>query len=82
VIESALSGLAREGAAEVVVSTGHRGKGRQWPSVQLADDFPVGTPDKPLPPEESRLQYVAVTRAQHVLDLSACPTLAQEVQGA
>ncbi len=81
VIESALSGLWKEDAAEVVVSTAHKGKGRQWSTVALADDFPAGTADKPLEAEELRLQYVAVTRAQHVLDLTACPTLATIVAG-
>jgi hypothetical protein len=81
VIESALSGLNREDSAEVVVSTAHKSKGRQWSTVALADDFPVSTPEKPLAPEELRLQYVAVTRAQHVLDLTACPTLAAIVAG-
>lgn len=76
VIESALSGLQKEATAEVVVSTAHKAKGRQWSSVALADDFPVATAEKPLEAEELRLQYVAVTRAQHVLDVSACPTLA------
>lgn len=82
VIESALSGMCREEAAEVVVSTAHKAKGRQWSTVALADDFPAGTEEKPLDPAELKLRYVAVTRAQHVLDLSACPTLAQEVQSA
>jgi len=81
VIESALSGLWKEDAAEVVVSTAHKGKGRQWSTVALADDFPAGTAEKPLEAEELRLQYVAVTRAQHVLDLSACPSLAAIVAG-
>jgi hypothetical protein len=79
VIESALSGLQKEASADVVVSTAHKSKGRQWPTVALADDFPVSTAEKPLEPEELRLQYVAVTRAQNVLDLSACPTLATTV---
>lgn len=82
VIESALSGTCREADAQVVVSTAHKAKGRQWSTVALADDFPVGTDDKPIDQAERKLQYVAVTRAQHVLDLSACPTLAQEVQSA
>lgn len=81
VIESALSGLWKEAQADVVVSTAHKGKGRQWSTVALSDDFPAATADKPLDPEELRLQYVAVTRAQHVLDLSACPSLAAIVAG-
>lgn len=81
IIESALSGLNSEATADVVVSTAHKSKGRQWPTVALAEDFPIGTEDKPLEPEELRLQYVAVTRAQNVLDLSACPTLSAIVAG-
>lgn len=89
VIESALSGLSREDAADVVVSTCHKFKGREASSVQLAEDFPAADPERDANPEkpedhraEDRIMYVAVTRAQHVLDLSACPTLAQEVASA
>lgn len=65
-----------ESAARVVVSTGHKAKGRQWPGVRLADDWRafVGVHETGEPwvlPEEARLWYVALTRAQRHLDLTA-----------
>ncbi len=55
-----------EAQADVVLSTAHKSKGRQWSKVRLHTDF-QSDPDK-LGPEEYRLLYVAVTRAQHALD--------------
>lgn len=54
-----------------VVSTAHQSKGREWPTVALAGDFPEATLDRPLTDEDWRLLYVSVTRAQHVLDIEA-----------
>jgi superfamily I DNA/RNA helicase len=74
--------LVAEDRADVVVSTAHKAKGREWPRVRIAGDF---HPPKPkhdqgtgdgagngLPvvvaPAEAMLAYVAVTRARLVLD--------------
>ena len=59
-----------EGAAQLVVSTAHKSKGREWSTVRLADDFayPAGKDD--LADEEWRLLYVAATRAIDGLDVS------------
>lgn len=63
--------------ADVVLSTAHKSKGREWPVVQLAGDYPEPRPaigPKPAytpPPEEFRLLYVAATRAQSHLDPTA-----------
>ncbi|UNO42678.1 UvrD-helicase domain-containing protein [Streptomyces sp. MST-110588] len=76
----ALGKLVDEGAAEVTVSTAHRAKGREWPTVRIAEDFTapddldeVGEDGQPLPgpidPDEARLAYVAVTRARLRLDV-------------
>jgi len=54
----------REDDADVIVTTTHKAKGRQWEQVRLNNDFKVG------PSEELNILYVAVTRASHVLDLS------------
>jgi hypothetical protein len=61
--------LVSEQAAEVVVSTAHKAKGREWPSVRIAPDFhqPKGE-DTPIPQAEAMLAYVAVTRARLTLD--------------
>lgn len=64
---------AAESKADVVISTGHRGKGREWESVQIAPDFrePASDEDGD-PPDidraEAMLAYVAVTRAKLYLD--------------
>ncbi|MEH1130672.1 UvrD-helicase domain-containing protein [Micromonospora sp. CPCC 206061] len=62
---------------DIVVSTVHKAKGREWAHVQIADDFPqpqenqetgeVQLPDA----EQLRLAYVAVTRARHRLELGS-----------
>jgi superfamily I DNA/RNA helicase len=80
VVLHTLSRLAAETHAEVVVSTAHAAKGREWPSVRIADDFPepvdpenTDLNGEPIPgkiePSEARLAYVAVTRARNRLDL-------------
>jgi hypothetical protein len=59
---------------DVVVSTAHKAKGREWASVLIGEDFfpPKKDPetgDQHDPdPGELRLAYVAVTRARLVLD--------------
>lgn len=79
-ILAALERMPSEAAADVVVSTGHRAKGREWSSVQLAADF-GGKPEDGLPgPEELRLLYVAATRAKHELDVSAVALLNPKVE--
>lgn len=60
-------------APDVVVSTAHKAKGREWPAVLIGEDFyppkndDDGTPGDP-DAGELRLAYVAVTRARLVLD--------------
>jgi hypothetical protein len=67
-VERIIAALDRnppEKSADLIVSTAHKAKGREWGTVKLASDFP----DDPKG-EELRLLYVSVTRAKHVLDLS------------
>lgn len=66
-----------ETTAPVVISTGHKAKGREWESVKLADDFHVQPHEdkktgemKDPPDSELRLAYVACTRAKLQLDAS------------
>jgi len=61
-------------AADVVLTTVHKAKGLQWPTVQLGSDFlpfmqasAAGMPPQ-LQPEEVHCLYVAVTRAESHLD--------------
>jgi hypothetical protein len=68
--------LSPEEAAEVVVSTAHKAKGREWPTVRIAGDFPEprrshnGQPAQ-VPRADAMLAYVAVTRARLALDAQA-----------
>jgi superfamily I DNA/RNA helicase len=73
---SMLSRMPSEKDAEVIISTAHKAKGREWARVLLTDDFPPHTDERPLSVEEWRLLYVAVTRAAEHLDISALPHLA------
>ena len=72
IVIDALDGLVAEDGADVVVSTAHRAKGREWPSVRLAADWELQEGDALPPDPELRLMYVAATRAQLGLDASAC----------
>ena len=56
-----------ERSADVVISTAHRAKGREWNSVKVTSDF---IDRKVMRPEDYRLAYVAVTRAMKNLDIS------------
>lgn len=61
-----------EEGADLVISTGHKAKGREWNSVTLFSDFePRLSKDNPpkqvLNQEEARLLYVAATRARELL---------------
>lgn len=77
---NAVHRLTQEPHAQVTISTAHKAKGREWPTVRIADDFhpprgtdttdPSGnpTPD-PVNNAEARLAYVAVTRSRTQLDI-------------
>jgi hypothetical protein len=65
--------LVPERAAELIVSTAHKAKGREWRTVAIADDFREPRPDPEtgeakVRPEDAMLAYVSVTRAKEVLD--------------
>lgn len=82
-ITDALEAMPRERDADLVISTAHKSKGRQWASVRLAGDFPEkapepkseGEPDQGI--DERRLLYVAVTRARIELDAETVPWLVE-----
>ncbi|WP_308432189.1 ATP-binding domain-containing protein [Streptomyces cinnamoneus] len=70
----AVDRLGAENACDVTVSTVHKAKGREWPSVRIGEDFAEPEPDAlgrpgPIPVGEARLAYVAITRARHHLDV-------------
>jgi hypothetical protein len=70
VIIEALEKMPSEEDADLTISTVHKSKGREWSTVKLAQDFPTAGK---MSDSDVRLLYVAVTRAQHVLDVSSCP---------
>jgi UvrD-like helicase family protein len=73
VILAALDTQVPEHEADLVVSTAHKAKGREWDTVRIASDFPE---DKIAGnASELRLLYVAVTRARRELDITAIPFL-------
>jgi superfamily I DNA/RNA helicase len=80
IVMDALTGLVAEREADVVVSTAHKAKGREWPRVRLAGDFPDEEGQDPSPPE-LRLMYVAATRAREHLDVSACGAVRKIMAG-
>lgn len=69
----ALNRTVDEENADLVISTGHRSKGREWKSVRLMDDFLRSSPgdrnDRGPDPAELRLLYVALTRARESLEV-------------
>ncbi|MBB3665974.1 hypothetical protein FB384_004933 [Prauserella sediminis] len=73
VVIEAMERLSPESRAQVTVSTAHKAKGREWPTVRIGGDFqePESADGEPVDPEaeEVRLAYVAVTRAQNCLDV-------------
>lgn len=64
-----------EADADIVISTAHKAKGREWDYVRFSDDFPplVVEDDKgdvKLNREEANLVYVSITRAMKELNLN------------
>lgn len=81
VLEAALAQCVdQESHAEAIVSTAHKAKGREWSSVQLADDFALDDAMADLTSadphkvqggrDELMLAYVAMTRARDALGVA------------
>lgn len=71
-----------ESDAQVVISTTHRSKGREWDSVRLSSDFATTNPKagESRADASARLFYVAMTRAKELLVVDK-KTLEQFVDG-
>ncbi len=77
----ALNRVVDEADSDIIISTAHKAKGREWRNVELRDDFlksrptvRVPTGDKKPSTEEDdaaekRLFYVAMTRAKEAVDI-------------
>lgn len=59
-----------ESEADLIVTTAHKSKGREWPKVRIANDFSAPEEGEEPSRPEIMLMYVAVTRAQEALDCS------------
>lgn len=75
----ALNRTVDESECDIVISTAHKAKGREWSTVRLMDDFLKSSPDKKksdnqklngFDPAELRLFYVAFTRAKEMIEVS------------
>lgn len=64
----AVDNLVEERIADVVVSTAHKAKGREWESVRIHTDFKEPEGEGEVSKAEAMLAYVAITRAKQVLD--------------
>lgn len=65
VIVSSLENIKDYSKPDLLITTAHKSKGREWNVVQLGGDFPK--PYTTDAEEEKRLFYVAMTRAKKVL---------------
>lgn len=86
----ALAEAKQTGDVDVVLSTGHKAKGLEWPTVRLLSDFhgprfhrePAAPGERFDNHEAVRLLYVAATRAQEHLDCGSVGFLAQHLRSA
>lgn len=76
-ILSALDNESTEEDADLVVTTGHKSKGREWDKVRLGPDFKTR---ERIQGEELRLLYVCATRARLVLDITLCPAFNDDLE--
>lgn len=73
-VKKAAGALVAENRADIVISTVHKAKGREWNRVKIATDFPEPRVHPqtnrylPLSRPDMMLAYVAVTRAKTLLD--------------
>jgi hypothetical protein len=65
------SASVNEDSADIIVSTAHKAKGREWSRVRLANDFRAPQEGEAPRKDELMLLYVSVTRAQISLDCTA-----------
>ncbi len=64
------SASVNEDKADLIVSTAHKAKGREWNSVRIANDFRAPEEGEQPRRDELMLCYVACTRAKLALDRS------------
>ncbi|MEV4283629.1 UvrD-helicase domain-containing protein [Actinoplanes xinjiangensis] len=79
--------LSDERYADLVISTAHKAKGREWDTVQIGDDFRQPTAGENGAPGrvakgEAMLAYVSVTRAKKILDRGGLAWIDDQLAGA
>ena len=62
---------SNEKDAQLILSTGHKAKGREWEHVAIDADFSMSVPIDGYSDEMLALLYVVATRAQQSLDVTA-----------
>lgn len=68
-IVEACDALSAEDSAQVVISTAHKSKGREWDAVRIHNDFRQPKDEETgIDESEAMLAYVSVTRAKQQLD--------------
>lgn len=83
---NALNSCVSEQAADAVVSTAHKAKGREWAAVKIGADFSIVKEDpttgdrSEMGRPEQMLAYVALTRAKTVLDPGCLMQDAREIR--
>lgn len=61
--------VSDEWHSDIILSTAHKAKGKEWDQVIVAEDFPIEKGKKKISMEEQRLAYVAMTRAKKSLEV-------------
>ena len=79
VLESLNFVKANLSGSKLVISTAHRAKGLEWDHVELAPDFKAPS-DKGYTDEETRLLYVAITRAKKSINIQNIQTILDEIE--
>jgi superfamily I DNA/RNA helicase len=70
-ILSVCQASVNESSADIIVSTAHKAKGREWDHVRISNDFTAPEEGEVPSRPELMLAYVAVTRAKITLDQGA-----------
>jgi hypothetical protein len=84
---AAIDACTSEDRAQLVISTAHKAKGREWTTVRIAEDFPEPKPDPTTGDEghpsreEAMLAYVAITRAKTSLDNTGLARIHHDIDG-
>lgn len=78
-ILSVCKASVNENEADLIVTTAHKSKGREWNKVRIANDFTAPEEGEEPSRPEIMLMYVAVTRAKEVLDCSALSWIEEAV---